>query len=87
MSRFLSAETANLAPYVPGEQPQDKLYIKLNTNECPYPPAPGVFQVLKQFGASELRLYPDPEALSLRQVMADAYGLTDRKSTRLNSSH
>ena len=48
-------------PYVPGEQPKQKNVIKLNTNENPYPPAPGVAQVLKEFDTDQLRLYPDPE--------------------------
>ena len=42
MSRFLSPEAARLAPYTPGEQPQDQQYVKLNTNELPYPPSPRV---------------------------------------------
>ena len=49
-----------VVPYVPGEQPQRALMIKLNTNENPYPPAPGVRQVLERFDVDRLRLYPDP---------------------------
>ena len=50
----------NVKPYVPGEQPADKSVIKLNTNENPYPPAPGVSRVLNNMDTDSLRLYPDP---------------------------
>lgn len=59
-------------PYVPGEQPQNKV-IKLNTNENPYPPAPGVARVLKEMDADRLRLYPDPESNVLVEALADFY--------------
>lgn len=59
-------------PYVPGEQPRHKV-IKLNTNENPYPPAPGVFKALKEMDAARLRLYPDPEADVLVKALADYY--------------
>lgn len=65
-----------LTPYVPGEQPQDRRYIKLNTNENPYPPAPGVAEVLKHYDAENLRRYPDPNAEALCRVIADTHGLT-----------
>ncbi|MDE6686758.1 MAG: histidinol-phosphate transaminase, partial [Lachnospiraceae bacterium] len=52
-------------PYTPGEQPKEKDIIKLNTNECPYPPAPGVKKLLEQMAYEELRLYPSPSADSL----------------------
>lgn len=61
-------------PYVPGEQPQNKV-IKLNTNENPYPPAPGVSQALKNMDMDRLRLYPDPSAEVLTQSLADFYGV------------
>lgn len=61
-------------PYVPGEQPQNKV-VKLNTNENPYPPAPGVEQVLKNMDADRLRLYPDPAAEVLTQSLAAYYGV------------
>ncbi len=59
-------------PYVPGEQPQHKV-IKLNTNENPYPPAPGVERALKEFCTDKLRLYPDPAAEVLVKELADFY--------------
>ena len=59
-------------PYVPGEQPQNKV-IKLNTNENPYPPAPGVERVLREMDATRLRLYPDPAAGALVKELADFY--------------
>lgn len=61
-------------PYVPGEQPQHKV-IKLNTNENPYPPAPGVKKALEQMDADCLRLYPDPEASVLVEALAEHYGV------------
>ncbi|PWJ50904.1 histidinol-phosphate transaminase [Faecalicatena contorta] len=59
-------------PYVPGEQPQNKV-IKLNTNENPYPPAPGVLKALKDLEYDRLRLYPDPAAEELTDALADYY--------------
>jgi len=62
--------------YVPGEQPQDKRYIKLNSNENPYPPSPRVAAALQQALSADLRLYPDPVANLLRDKAAEVYGLT-----------
>ena len=59
-------------PYVPGEQPQRKV-IKLNTNENPYPPAPGVERALKSMDTDRMRLYPDPTAGELVKALADYY--------------
>mgnify|MGYP002509991385 CR=1 FL=1 len=56
-------------PYVPGEQPQNKV-IKLNTNENPYPPAPGVERALREMDTDRLRLYPDPAAEALVDALA-----------------
>lgn len=64
-----------VVPYVAGEQPQNKNVIKLNTNECPYPPAPGVEEVLKHFDSDVLRKYPDPKVADLRNVLAKKYGV------------
>jgi len=62
-------------PYIPGEQPNRKNMIKLNTNECPYPPAPGVEAALKTMKSEEFRLYPDPAAGSLVEALAEYYGV------------
>ncbi|MBQ9436742.1 MAG: histidinol-phosphate transaminase [Lachnospiraceae bacterium] len=64
-----------VTPYVPGEQPKAAGIIKLNTNECPYPPSPKVREVLKGFDADSLRLYPDPEGTALKEALSAAYGL------------
>jgi histidinol-phosphate aminotransferase len=61
--------------YTPGEQPKDMRYIKLNTNENPYPPSPAVAKALKSFTSDKLRLYPDPLACELRKTIADIFGL------------
>lgn len=64
-----------VVPYVPGEQPKESKIIKLNTNECPYPPAPGVEKASKHFETDSLRLYPDPDASVLVEALADYYGV------------
>ena len=65
-----------VTPYVPGEQPQHKV-IKLNTNENPYPPAPGVEKVLKEMDVDRMRLYPDPTCSKLVHALAEYYGVDD----------
>nr|WP_294485680.1 histidinol-phosphate transaminase [uncultured Anaerosporobacter sp.] len=60
-------------PYVPGEQPKLDTMIKLNTNENPYPPAPGVLQAMKEFDVDKLRLYPDDKSDILVGALADYY--------------
>jgi histidinol-phosphate aminotransferase len=60
-----------LTPYIPGEQPKDRTFIKLNTNETPYPPCPEIKELLERFPIEGLRLYPDPEAWELREVLAE----------------
>ncbi len=64
-----------VVPYVPGEQPNKERMIKLNTNENPYPPAPGVKKVLADFEADRLRLYPDPVIGKLVAAIADNYNV------------
>ena len=75
MSRYWSDVVDTLTPYVPGEQPQLKKLVKLNTNESPYPPSPRVLQAIAAVNADTLRLYPDPESLLLRQAIAARNGL------------
>ena len=77
MSRYWSELVAGLEPYVPGEQPQDKSFIKLNTNESPYPPSPAVAELLRDFAADDLRRYPDPESRALVAALADYHGVDD----------
>lgn len=62
-------------PYVPGEQPKNTDVIKLNTNECPYPPAPGVRKLAEEFDYGKLRLYPDTEAGKLADALCGYYGI------------
>ena len=62
-------------PYVPGEQPNNENMIKLNTNENPYPPAPGVVRALKEMDTDKLRLYPEPTCKVLVDAIAEFYGL------------
>lgn len=70
------ANIRKVVPYVPGEQPNCPDMIKLNTNECPYPPAPGVLEAARAFDAETLRLYPKfPEQTALVNELADYYGV------------
>ena len=73
MSKFLSARFSGLEAYVPGEQPQDMQYVKLNTNESPFPPAPAVLEAVSAAEVSRLNLYPDPEGRVLREALARHY--------------
>jgi len=73
MSRFLKQRYADLEVYTPGEQPQNMVYIKLNTNESPYPAAPQVVQAIGQKELEDLRLYSDPECKPLIQKLAETF--------------
>lgn len=64
-----------VTPYVPGEQPKAANIIKLNTNENPYPPAPGVAKILGEIGGDENRKYPDPTVGRLTEALAKRYGV------------
>ena len=75
MSRFLSRNFAALTPYTPGEQPQDKKYVKLNTNESPFPPSARA-QAMAAKAAANLQLYPDPTCRVLRERLGALHGLT-----------
>ncbi|MEN9433165.1 MAG: hypothetical protein RLZZ422_754 [Pseudomonadota bacterium] len=73
MSQFWSAHVHNLDPYVPGEQPKDQRYIKLNTNECPYPPSAKVLQAIQTANLEHLRLYPDPNGDVLKDAVIEYF--------------
>ena len=79
MSRYWSAVVHGLTPYVPGEQPKLPNLVKLNTNENPYGPSPRVMDVLLAEAGDALRLYPDPNADSLKEAVATLYGVTPRQ--------
>jgi histidinol-phosphate aminotransferase len=76
MSKYWNELTQSLEPYIPGEQPKDKKYIKLNTNENPYPPSPKVIAAINKATDDTLRLYPDPNCDELRQTAASYYNLS-----------
>ena len=71
MSRFFTSKYSKLVPYVPGEQPKDMKYIKLNTNESPYPPSPGVLKAVQE-EAGLLQLYSDPTCKVLSEKLSAA---------------
>ncbi|MFT2112379.1 histidinol-phosphate transaminase [Marinomonas sp. 2405UD68-3] len=73
MSRFWTKKITELDPYVPGEQPQDKQYIKLNTNESPYSPSPKALAAMSDAVSERLRLYPDPNCMTLKNALAKQY--------------
>ena len=73
MSRFIVDKYKNMEAYVPGEQPQDMEYIKLNTNESPYPPSKEVVNAISSVEVEKLRLYSDPECKILRKALAQRY--------------
>ena len=74
-SKYLRDNIAAMQPYVPGEQPREGDYIKLNTNENPYPPAPGVIDAIKAACNEDLRLYPDPDALLVRKKLSQVFAV------------
>jgi histidinol-phosphate aminotransferase len=79
MSHFWSSVVHGLTPYVPGEQPKVADLIKLNTNENPYGPSPKVLEALQAEVGDTLRLYPDPNADSLKKAVAAYYGVTPQQ--------
>ncbi|MBQ8679984.1 MAG: histidinol-phosphate transaminase [Treponema sp.] len=71
---MLSSRMSNLHPYVPGEQPKDRIYIKLNANENPYPPSPKVIKAVRAEAKAhpeKMALYPDPDSNGLKEAIAD----------------
>lgn len=85
MSKFFSTKHEKLVPYTPGEQPRDMKYIKLNTNESPYPPSPLAIEKARK-EAENLRLYPDSECISLREDIAELYGVKKENVVLSNGS-
>lgn len=75
MKEFWSSRIRGLTPYTPGEQPRERKFIKLNTNENPYPPSPMALSAIRAAADEPLRLYPDPDCTQLREVMAATCGL------------
>jgi len=69
----------NIEPYIPGEQPQSKNIIKLNTNECPYPPSPAVKEAIKKFDKDKLRLYPDFKCKELKDALINMYSIKENE--------
>ncbi len=86
MSRFLNAQYQTLEAYTPGEQPRDMRYIKLNTNESPYPPAPSVVSAITPQEVELLRLYSDPTGKALKEKLAGLYGVAPENVFLSNGS-
>ena len=85
MSQYLAKIRRDLKAYVPGEQPQDRSYIKLNTNESPFPPSPAVAAAVKE-EAGKLQLYSDPESRELTILAAELYGVEPDQVLMTNGS-
>ncbi len=77
MSRFWSDVTARLKPYLPGEQPVEGSFLKLNTNESPYPPSTNVNSAVTDFSISNLSLYPDPDSIILVDALSERFNLSN----------
>lgn len=75
MSRFMRAEYDSIVPYTPGEQLNDKKYIKLNTNESPFPASPKVLEKINENLINSLNLYSDPKLKKIKTAIADFYGV------------
>ena len=75
MSKFFSKKYEKLIPYTPGEQPQDMQYIKLNTNESPFPPHPAVAKAVAG-EIEKLRLYSDPDSKALAALLPQQLGVS-----------
>ena len=85
MSRFFSSKYSSLEPYVPGEQPRDSVYIKLNTNESPFPPSSKAVQAAAE-AAGRLQLYSDPECRDLRAQFSRTFGVREDQVIFSNGS-
>lgn len=85
MSRFFSEKYASLTPYTPGEQPKDTQYLKLNTNESPFPPSPNALTMAAE-AAGSLQLYSDPECRDLVKKAAEVFGVAEDEILFTNGS-
>ena len=85
MSRFFTKRLEKLTPYTPGEQPRDMQYIKLNTNESPFPPSPAVIEAAKT-EAGRLQLYSDPTCREITDKLASLYGVAPEQVILTNGS-
>ena len=85
MSRFISEKRSTLVPYTPGEQPRERTYIKLNTNESPYPPSKKAIEGAIM-AAERLQLYSDPTCKALVEAIADLYGVAPDEVICTNGS-
>ncbi len=85
MSRFFTSKYDQLTPYTPGEQPKDQQYVKLNTNESPYPPSPKAMEKARE-AAETLQLYSDPECKLLTEKAAETFGVEPDEMLFTNGS-
>lgn len=85
MSRFFSEKYSALTPYTPGEQPKDTQYVKLNTNESPFPPSPKARKMAAE-AAENLQLYSDPECRDLVKTAAEVFGVAENEILFTNGS-
>lgn len=85
MSKFLSKRFSSLLPYVPGEQPKERKYVKLNTNESPFPPSKKAIKLAKK-ALESLQLYSDPECKKLVKAFSSAYGVDEKQILFTNGS-
>lgn len=85
MSRFFSSKYGSLSPYTPGEQPQDMQYVKLNTNESPFPPSPKALAYMQE-AAQRANLYPDPECRKLTEALSAHLGVSPEEILLTNGS-
>ena len=86
MSKYFNEKLSGLEAYTPGEQPQDKKYIKLNTNESPYPASKAVVDAITKEEIEDLRLYCDPECKKLKTAFAELYGVKSENIFLSNGS-
>lgn len=86
MSRYFNKKFEALVAYTPGEQPRDMQYVKLNTNESPFPPSDGVIKAVNEAEVNKLNLYPDPTCKELKEAIAGLYGVEPKNVFVSNGS-